>query len=109
MPGSHYYSISNNKSEPETLSRSAFLAGRPDPPTYPQNVLSRKRDNNCEDRRTEKTPVSEFVHTTACGIHVVPVFCASTLGRLPNHQPSCLTSEVIASGADENAELSSLS
>lgn len=90
VPGSPCSSISNNKSQQR---RSAFLRDVKVPP-FPQNVLSRKCDNDCEDRRTKKTPVSESV---------VPVFCASTLGRLPNHQPSCLTDEVIASGADENA------
>jgi hypothetical protein len=43
-------------------------------------------------RRTKKGPVREFVRvdTVACGSRVVPLFCASTLGHLPNHQPSCL-------------------
>lgn len=99
VPGSLCYSISNNKSQQR---RSVFLRDVKVSP-FPQNVLSRKCDNDCEDRRTKKTPVSESVDTAASGSHVVPVFCASTLGRLPNHQPSCLTGEVIASGADENA------
>ncbi len=63
--------------EDATLS---FLEGRAKNPLFPQNLSSRKRGDDYQDRRTEKTPVGEFVDI-----------------------PVSSTSEVIAFGTDENA------